>query len=344
MIQNKTIYGNRIEQARKLSGYTQNELAEKIGVNQSAIVFYEKDKNTPSEDILKAIADATGFLPSFFERPPIEDFPEGSLSYRAYRSVTAKEEDRAYLNAKLLFEHFSIMVKSFALPKLQFATIKEKPEKAATIIRTALGVSPDVPLKNLTYLLERNGTIVLQLPIFLQKIDAFSTWVTLQDEKRPIIVESFGKPGDRLRFSLAHELGHIVLHHPPRTSVLGMEKEANDFASALLMPNKIMFEEFTKPLTLVSLAQLKLKWHVSMAALLYKARDLKVVTERQYTYLVSQMSSRGWKEHEPSNLDVPIEQPQLFRKMMEGLYDSPEKYALHMGMRDNRGAEISLFA
>lgn len=342
MDKNRTIFGSRIEQARKLAGLTQKELAEKVGVNQSAIAFYEKEKTIPSDDILNRIAEITGFLPAFFERIPIEEFPKGSLSYRAYKSVTAKEEDKAYLMAKLLFEHLTVMARSFLLPRMQVPTIQEKPGRAAEITRTALGISPDSPINNLTSLLEKNGAIILSLPIFLQKIDAFSAWVYLQDDKRPLIAESFGKPSDRIRFSVAHELGHLVMHNPPKTSVKIMEKEANDFASALLMPKEIMLDEFTQPVTLFSIAQLKLKWRVSMQALIYRAKDLKVITNRQATYLFSQMNARGWKTSEPPNLSIPIEKPQLFRKLIEGLYDSPEKYASDMGMVDTHGTGLAL--
>jgi len=342
MSQGRIIYGSRIEQARKLTGLTQRELAEKVGVNQSAIAFYEKEKTTPSEDIVKGIAEATGFLPAFFERIPIDGFSKGSLSYRAYKSVTAKEEDKAYLNAKLLYEHLGIMAKSFVLPKLQLPIIRERPETSAEITRAALGVSPDVPINNLTYLLEKNGIIILPLPVFLRKIDAFSTWIYLQDDKRPLIAESFGKSGDRIRFSIAHEVGHLVMHNPPKSSIKSMEKEANDFASAFLMPKSIMRNEFTQPVNLFSIAELKLKWRVSMQALIFRAKTLRIITDRQATYLFSQMSARGWRIKEPNNLNIPVEKPQLFRKLIEGLYDSPEKYASDMGMSDTRGAGVAL--
>ncbi len=341
--QPRLIYGGRIEQARKLSGYTQKQLAEKVGVNQSVIAHYEKGKLIPSGDILRAIADLTGFLPIFFQLTPVEEFAKGSLSYRALRSVTAKEEDKAYYNAKLLYEHICRMAKSFILPQVRIPTLREKPEVSAEITRAALGLTPDSPIKNLTNLMERNGTIVFSLPLFLKKIDAFSTWVDLQG-KRPVIAESFGKPGDRLRFSLAHELGHIVMHYPPKATIKLMEKEANDFAASLLLPKCAMESDLTKPISLYTLAELKVKWGVSMQALIYKARDLKIVNERQATYLFTQMASHGWKAHEPDNLDIKIETPQLFRKMVEGLYDSTEKYAADMGLNDRRASEMALFA
>lgn len=343
MNQTRMIYGSRIGQARKLSGYTQKQLAGKIGVDQSSIAQYEKGKSIPSNAIIKAIAESTGFLPTFFELTPPDEFPKGSLSYRAARSVTAKEEDKAYHYAKLLYEHVCMMAQSFILPRVQVPVLREKPEKSADITRAEFKLSPDLPIKNLTNLLERSGTIILPLPLFLKKIDAFSTWVEIQDE-RPLIAESFGRPGDRLRFSIAHELGHLVMHHPPKADIRLMEKEANDFASALLLPKCVMDSELIAPVTLYTLAQLKVKWGVSMQALIYRAKDLKTITERQATYLFTQMASHGWKTREPINLDIKIETPQLFRKMIEGLYNSPDKYAESMCLSDRRALEIILFA
>ena len=339
----KIIYGSRIELARKLQGYTQKQLASKVGVNQSAINHYEKGLATPSDDILSRIANETGFTPDFFQLAPLCEFPKGSLAYRAARSVTAKEIDRAYYNAKLIYEQYMVLAGSFTLPQVKLPILREKPEKAADITRVALELSPDLPIWNLTNILERNGTIVLSLPVFLKKVDAFSIWVELQG-KRPLIAESFGKPGDRIRFSLAHEVGHLVMHHPPKTTVKLMEKEANNFATSLLMPRSVAMGEFTRPVTLYSLGELKVKWGISIQALIYIAHDYRIITDRQATYLFSQVASKGWKTREPSNLDIKIEQPQLFRKMIDGLYENKEKFALDMCLNDRRATGIALFA
>ncbi len=337
------IYGSRIEQARRLSGYTQKQLAAIVGVNQSAIAQYEKEICTPSEDTIKDIAMATDFQPSFFQQPQTTILPKGTLSYRALRSIPAKQEDRAYQYANLLFEHVNKMSQFIALPSvMNVPSLKEKPSKTAQIARASFRLSPDLPLANLTNILESNGVIVLSLPTFLPKMDAFSTWVELQG-MRPLIVTSSGKPGDRLRFSLAHELGHLIMHCPPRGSVKTMEKEANDFASELLMPMQSMNSEFVKPISLYSIAKLKPKWGVSMQALIYRAHNLKIITKRQATYLFTQMSIHGWRKHEPSNLDVKIETPQLIRKMMEKIYNKPSNYAVAMCLGTNRATEFALY-
>ena len=337
------IYPERIELARRLEGYTQKQLAEKVGVNQSEIAHYEKGRAIPPEDVLARIADTTGFTIRFFTLAPMGEFPKGSLSYRAARSVTVKESDKAYFNSKLLFEQYALMSGSFNLREVQIPRLKEKPEKAAEITRASLEMSPDLPVRNLINTLERNGAIILPMPVFLNKIDAFSTWVELQG-KRPLIAQGFGKSGDRIRFSIAHELGHLVMHHPPKSTVMHMEKEANNFASSLLMPRNIAKNEFTLPVTLSSLGELKIKWGISIQALIYIAHNYEIITDRQSTYLFSQVYSNGWKVQEPLSEKIIFERPQLFRKMMGELYKSLDKFATDMCITDKRANEIALFA
>jgi Zn-dependent peptidase ImmA (M78 family)/DNA-binding XRE family transcriptional regulator len=339
----KTINGSRIELARKIQGYTQKQLAYKVGVNQSAINHYEQGKITPPDNVLNRIAVETGFTTDFFNLTPLCELPKGSLAFRAARSVTAKEIDKAYYNAKLVYEQYMTLAGSFALPNVKLPVLKEKPEKAAEITRVALELAPDLPIRNLTNALERNGVIVLSLPVFLNKLDAFSLWVELQGE-RPLVAESFGKPGDRLRFSLAHEVGHLVMHHPPKSTIKLMEKEANDFATFLLMPRNVAKNEFTLPVSLFSLGELKVKWGISIQALIFVARKYDIITERQATYLFSQISSKGWKTKEPQNLEVKTERPQLFRKMIDGLYQDTDKFAKDMCLSDRRATESALFA
>jgi Zn-dependent peptidase ImmA (M78 family)/DNA-binding XRE family transcriptional regulator len=338
------IYGSRIEQARKISGFTQKQLSEQIGVNQSAIAQFEKDITIPSDETLKAISLSTGFLISFFQQFPAVDFSQGSLTYRAQRSITSKDEERAYGYAKLIFEHVKNMASRIILPNMNLPRLKGKPEMAAQLLRASFNLSPNMPIANVINIAEKNGVIVLSLPLFIQRLDAFSMWGEVKGEARPIVVITSGKPGDRLRFSVVHELGHLIMHTPVK-DIKEMEQEANDFASEFLMPKNVMASEFMKPVSLYSIAKLKVRWGVSMQALIVRAKNLKIVTDRQASYLFSQMSARGWRNKEPSNLDVVIETPQLVRKMIEKLYgDNLDKYAQEMNLRTDRATELTLYS
>jgi Zn-dependent peptidase ImmA (M78 family)/transcriptional regulator with XRE-family HTH domain len=337
------IYGSRVKQARELAGMTQIELASQIGVNQSAIALIERDRLIPSDDLIKAIAIKTGFLPPFFNEEPIDNFPVGSLYFRSKRAVTAREETKAYEYARLMFEQVKKMAQSVNLPSTRLPKIKKSPSKAAEITRIAFRLSPDTPIKNLTHSAEASGVMILSLPLILLNIDAFSTWADM-DSERPIIAISSGKPGDRLRFSVGHEIGHLVMHDTLTGDVKTIEQEANDFAAELLMPSCAMRQEFMKPVTLHTVAKLKVRWGVSMQALIMRARHLSIITDRQAKYLFTQMSAHGWRTREPSNLDVKLETPQVVRKMIETLYDNVGRYAEDMNLRVDRATEFTLYA
>lgn len=341
----RAVYGNRIRQARELNGITQIDLANRIGVKQAAISQIEKDEYEPSEELLKAIATETGFLPAFFMREPVGDFPQGSLSFRAKKSLTAREETKAYQYAKIIYEHTRRMVSRVTeIPPLRLPSlVKERPGLSAEITRSNLGISPDIPISNLVESLERNGVFIITLPIILPKMDAFSAWAVL-DTERPIIALSSGKPMDRMRFSIAHELGHLVLHHPTNDVVKVIEKQADEYASELLLPVEAMRNELTPPISLTSLARMKVKWGVSMQALIYRARNLKIINDRQFKYLFTQLSAHGWRMREPANLDIKLESPHLVRHMIEALYNSPEDYAADMGMSFGKATEFYVYA
>ncbi len=336
------IYGGRIRQAREYCGLTQMELARKVGINQSAIAHIESGRNVPSDELLLWIADQTGFLPDFFEKEPAEDFPLGSLILRARTSLTARELNQAHQYANVLFEHIKKMSRQFNLPATKLPRISEEPIRSAQITRASLGLSPDTPVTNLITTIEKKGVFVLALPIALKKIDAFSTWVELTTE-RPIVVLSAGKPADRLRFSIAHELGHLVMHQVLRGRMIQLEKEADRFAAEFLLPEKVMLQEIQPPVTLTSIARLKARWGVSMQTLIRRARDLGTITERQYRYLFEQLSTRGWRMKEPDNLNIPEEKPRLVMKMIEELYetsDTIETFARDMSLSKRRAIEV----
>lgn len=336
------IYGERIRQAREYCGLTQTELAKKVDVNQSAIAHIESGRNIPSEDLLNSIAEQMAFLPSFFKKEPVENFPIGSLSFRARQSLSARELNQAHQQASVLFEHIKKMSEQLNVPPLRLPRVNEGPIKAARITRVAFGLSPDVPIKKLTFTVEKNGVFILALPIVLKKMDAFSTWAELETE-RPIIAISSGKSADRLRFSIAHELGHLVMHQVIRGRLSQAEKDADKFAAEFLLPEKAMQQEIHSPITLTSVARLKPRWGVSMQALIRRARNLGIVTDRQYRYLFERLSARGWRNREPSNLDVPEEKPQLVAKMIAQLYGTSnilESLASDMCLPVNRVMEL----
>jgi Zn-dependent peptidase ImmA (M78 family)/DNA-binding XRE family transcriptional regulator len=316
------INGERVRQARELRGLTQVELARRVGVEQPTIARVEAGIQKPSDSLIQAISMQTGFPVAFFGQGTGPEFPLGSLLFRAHASTTLREKTEAYRYAQVLFEISEALASKMKPMTLRLPQLTEPPADAASITRAWLGLSPDTPIPNLLRAVESAGVIVLALPIDLEGRDAFSLWAGV-DQKKPVIFLSSDRPGDRVRWNIAHELGHMVLHHAIKGQISSVEREADEFAAELLMPESAMRREITTPATLISIAALKPRWRVAIQALVRRAHDLSLVTDRQYRYFFEQIGVRGWRKREPAHFDVPVEKPRALRKMAEILYGEP---------------------
>lgn len=323
------INGERVKQARELRGLTQTELADRIGKDQSAIARIERNGFQPSDEVLEAIAIQTGFPPSFFRRKPSSGFTAGSLQFRA-RRMSAGERTRAYQYAKTVWECVQMMADEITEIPVKLPKLDEPPDVAAAVTRAELGLSPDAPIPNVIDAVERAGVLVLTIPLPLEKWDAFCLWAG-EETKQPVIVVASQAPGDRLRLSVSHELAHLVMHQSLQGELQAIEREASRFAGEFLMPEAAMRQEIVPPVTLTSLSELKPHWGVSIQALIYRARDLEIISERQRSYLFEQLSVRGWRKQEPSELAVAVEKPRAVRKMAELLYGDPIDYRRFAG-------------
>jgi Zn-dependent peptidase ImmA (M78 family)/DNA-binding XRE family transcriptional regulator len=316
------IYGARVRQAREYCGLTQAELANLVNRDTSLIGHIETGSREPSDDLLNAIADKTNFPVSFFARPPDAELPAGSLIFRAHAALTRKEALEAHRSADVVFSIGIHLTNKVVATPPSIQSRAEHAEEAARKTRMSLGLPLDTPVPRLIRTLEKAGVWVLPLPN-LSGRDAFSGWAPFDGHDIPIISISTGRPGDRLRFSVAHELGHLVMHKLlPMKPVAEIENEAQTFAAEFLMPANEIKHELLAPLTLTKVARLKPKWGVSMQALIVRAKSLDLISQRQYHYLFQQLTARGWRDAEPSNLDVPIEKPRLIAKMAEVAYGS----------------------
>lgn len=318
-----SVNGLRVKQARELKKLTQTQLAKNVGIAQSTIAKMEVNVREWPNEIVEAIAFQTGFPVSFFQQGLGPEFPMGSLLFRCRSSLAGSEKAHLRQFSMLEFEiaeKLSTKIKPIPLNLPSFNG--EDAKIAARITRTTLGLSPDAPIAHLINKLERNGIFVLALPEGHEKFDAFSLWSDT-DPRRPIMVVSGNKTGDRKRLSCAHELGHLVLHKSPRGNLADIEKEAQAFSAEFLLPEEAMKREIGRSPTLTDFAKLKPRWGVSIQALVYRARDLKLITDRQYRYMFEQISKLHWRKREPANLDIPAEKPRLFRKLAELNYGVP---------------------
>ncbi len=317
------INGARIRQAREWNRLTQTDLADAIEVAQTTIAHLESGRFQPSKEVVDALSARLGVPPTFFDRDDPPQFPEGSLRFRGHADLALIDKREAQRYAEIELEAYMLMMKRvrnkirMSIPQLSDESIGAV--EAARLTRGQLGVSPDTPIPYLLRLLEENGVLVFALPMRLQKRDAYSLWTgssglwSTTSTRYPVMVLSGDTPPDRVRLSAAHELGHLILHQAVRGPTAELEREAMVFAAEFLMPEDVMREQIVPPVTLSELATLKVRWRVSIQALIMRAHELEIVTKRQYNYLHEQLRGRGWKTEEP--VELSPEKPRGLARM-----------------------------
>jgi len=267
----------------------------------------------------------SGFPEGFFYREAGPEFPLGSLLFRGRRYSTKVKQDlyEAHTWAELLFE-IAISLTSkvervrVAIPSLP----SEGPSAAAKLARSALGLSPDRPIPHLIHALESHGVLVIAIPAPLPGREAFSAWaVDLSGGRVPIIMLPPGASGDRLRFTVAHELDHLIAHPTYRGYVREIEDVANSFASEFLTPESGIRDEIPKPVTVQRLVPLKRRWGVSIASLIMRAGELGLISKRRVQQLFREMTMSGERFREPG--EVSLEKPRALRKLIEIVYGNP---------------------
>lgn len=303
--------GKRIRQAREMNGFTQTELAVRVGVSQGLIGQVERNLKTASDELMHKISEQTHFPPSFFSQDPPVEFPPEALMFRAHADISLFKETEARRYAELVTEIALYLRKAIApIPTTLPLVGGKTPEEAATLTRSALGLQPNEPIINLVREVEKAGVLVLGIPAELPGRSAFSLWF----DKQPIIALIKGFSGAHLRLGVAHELGHLVMQHA-RLSKSDEEKDAFQYAGALLLPEAAMRREIITPVTLSSIASLKPRWMVSIQAIVRRAKDLNIINDGQYNYLNAQVSAKGWKKKEPGEFEP--EKPRLLKQILE---------------------------
>ena len=333
--------GERLRQARELAGLTQQDLADRVGLVQSAIAQIESGLFEPTPTVAQALALYTGFDLNYLRRTeqPVE-FPEGTLLYRSKAKVSPRDKTKARRHAQLVFEVASDLMARFRAIPVTIPRLRTTAVEAARITRSQLGLSPDTPIKNITALLERAGVLVLRVPLDIDGLDGFSAWVG-RDRDVPTICLVGESVAYRGRYTISEELGHLVLHTPLRVPTEQAEDEVKDFVGEFVLPAEAMRREMTHPVTLSSLAGMRHKWGASIQFLAARSRQLEITSPNQYRYLMQQVSKNGWRttKREPGDESIVPEQPHLVLKLLETEYGSPPDLAR---MRRDLGAPLSL--
>lgn len=309
----------RLTLARRLRGLRKNQLAQAVGTTPKAIGRYEAGVQEPEDATVRRLAVALAVPVGFFQsgRSPVS---MDGAHFRSLRSTTQIERDQALAYGRIATDVVAVLEKLVDFPQVDLPEYPVSPDEiagpgpveAARLARKALLDRPG-PVPHVVRLLEAHGVIVLVLPEAAERVDAFSAGV----HPRPMVFFNPAK-GDywRNRFDGAHELGHLVMHADAEPGEKVVEDQAHRFAAEFLMPEADIAGELPASPDWERLAELKEKWGVSIAALLYRTRTLGIMTETAYRNAMSTLSSRGWRRQEPGAAR-PLEQPTMLTRALE---------------------------
>ncbi|MEA9977120.1 MULTISPECIES: XRE family transcriptional regulator [unclassified Pseudomonas] len=311
---------DKLRLARCAAGRSLAEIGELLGVTRQYAHKLEVNA-VPSRMQLAQLCETLGVHESFFFAPR-----RGSVELEQchFRSVRASSQTLKKTIAAQV-EMFELLIdeldKEVAFPTVSFSMLDEpvsgigKIEQVAEKFRREQGLGIG-PLSSVTKLAEKVGALVVNLAEADDKVDAFSLF-----NKRPLIVRNTAKLNPcRQRFDLAHELGHLIMHQGIETGCRDTEDQANQFASALLMPRASFAAEFPpmrgKYLNWSALKELKLRWKVSFKALIYRAQSLDLLTAEQAKSGFTYLNRKGFTKHEEFDELIPMESPMLVQRAL----------------------------
>lgn len=298
--------------AREFRGFSQTELANSItGLSQSNLSKFEKGFGGLSEEIFKKIIEFLNFPEEFFSRKINNVIENGNYRKKATinKSSILKFENKCRLIGYIIDEFSeSIEWPDFTLYPLNVED-GYSPEYIASYTRRILKLDNDEPVRNIFSLLESSGIIIYEI----DEIEKFDGVSFVTDKGFPVIIINKNFSNDRKRFTIAHELGHLLMHnesHFPVSSFREKEKEANQFASEFLMPRDAIINSL-RFLKMGDLGDLKNYWLTSMSSIIRRAKDLKCIDENRYKFFMIEMSRYGYTKREP--IDVFIDKSTCFK-------------------------------
>mgnify|MGYP001187626527 CR=1 FL=1 len=336
--------GENLTNLRILHGYSRKQLSDMLGVTEQAVWQYENNYTSPKVKIvndLKSIFDVKSkyfynkdVLNRYFKK---ENIPVMNIAYRSkVINVISKTQTEAkhvafldsfvnYLTVKVTHPTQKIIrLRNRVIEYLNTSNEDRKTQvrEVAKLARKELELRNDTN-DNLMFLVEKSGVFIFEKAIG-EDIDAYSLWTK---EERPfIILGNLKRSAARRNFDIAHELGHLLLHYRVEFTSLdkkeykAIENEANQFASAFLLPEESLladlqsFSHLTNPDAYIDL---KMKWKTSLQVLAYRAADLGILDAKSHRNFYAALHRRGYLKREPLDETIPIQKPQKIKSIID---------------------------
>lgn len=313
--------------ARESRGISQKELSESSGISQGKLSKMENGLFQLTDEDVDKISMALDYPKSFFEKDDkLLGIGLSEYFHRKRQAVSQKVLHKVYAKIEIRRMEIATLLKAVDMDKVNIGRIDPMEydndvEQIAQIIRASWNV-PKGPIENVVDLVEEAGAIIIPFDFEKANIDGISLWPS---DMPPLIFVNYDRPMDRVRFTICHELGHLVLHRTPPSDGADIEEQADRFASEFLMPKKDIITSL-RNVSIQRFSALKLYWKTSIASLIKKASDLGTITERQTRYFWMQMGKLGYRTIEPPELCPPIEKPWLLDSIIE-TYQNDLKYS-----------------
>lgn len=291
-----------LEVARQRNRLTKSAFAAKLGISARDLRRMRKERDVDA-DLISRLSKITGFPDAFFTLDV--NLEISKPTFRKQATLSARERDAGEAAAKIAKLFWETVEEEYSLPEPNIPDYSDgeynlpegidRATYAAALLREDWGLGTE-PIGNIVRLLERHGVRVLSLSEQNAKgLSAFTFW---GDGERPYIYLNMVSSTERSRFDAAHELGHLVLHRNADAADVEVEREADRFASAFLIPKADLLRHKAFP-TITNLRKNKQRWRVSVAALVRAYRDNGLIDDARYKYLNIELSRRGWRKEEP---------------------------------------------
>lgn len=319
--------GELLKLARLAAGLSLADVGEALGVTRQYASRLENDA-TPSGSQIKLLSELLLVKPEFFCKPRFKTIEIEQCHFRSLRSSTQTLKKSVMAQVEMLDSYFiSVLEDEVAFPEVKVPTAEDNEfssilniERLAERTRKDLGIGLG-PISNITRLLESLGCIVVDLDDADERVDAFSIY-----RRRPIIIRNTAKQSvGRLRFDFAHELGHLVMHQGIETGCRHTEQQANNFASAFLLPRSSFVAEFPQIkgsyFNWDAMIAMKIRWGVSLKAILYRAKALGLISTEKAKSGYIYLSKNGYTKVEKGDELMTPEQPLMLQRALH-LLDS----------------------
>lgn len=304
----------RLTQARARLGVSKTDLASEVGVSAAAIGQYEAGVNSPRPEVLDRLATALNVRPGFFGvGRPLARIDTVTAHFRSLRSARVSDRQKAVATATLVWELTFALERFVKLPQVDLPVplAGATPPEVAALLRRHWGL-PDGPVRHLVATAESRGIVVAVRPLReIEAVDAFS--VVIVD--RPVIITTPRRSANvfRHRFSIAHEIGHLLLHGDSGEHSAAIEKEADEFAAAFLTPAAAMDSALPQRLDLAVLDRLGRTWGVSPKSLVRRMVERGRTTESSARRAYQRLAMTDDPLADPTSA-YPGEKPSLLKK------------------------------